>query len=489
MKKIYILSLALLSLLLFSCVSSMPPSLALYTAASARHYQLVRGQIPALDQEWLSLIGEFQRVIEADLKGEQADDAQYAIASCWLWLGENTEQPPTDQAIDAFKKLLQNYPNSSHTAEALYWLAACYNRLGNYDQAATHYQIVISRYLSHPIAEEAQLQLGRSYERQRHFTSALATYETLNQRSQNPQIMAQAKKRIAYIHAKQAANSKPVNSSSEITRAEASPVVVPGLLDTPKSKVESSAKPPEAPKPVTDPSLVQQLGLDVRTIVIDPGHGGKDPGAVRRIGQEKQIVLSLCKILHNRLVEKGYQVLMTRETDVYIPLKERTQFATQHNADLFVSVHTNSSTNIDAAGAETYYLALASDESAQITAMRENVGAKYSMTELDRLVGKILKESKSTESRRLAESIQEQLTGATQAKNRGVKHAPFVVLIGTKVPAVLIEIGFLSNPDEGKKLLTKAYQRQLAEAVAEGIEQYIRSIPLAVANGPQTTIQ
>ena len=131
---------------------------------------------------------------------------------------------------------------------------------------------------------------------------------------------------------------------------------------------------------------------------------------------------------------------------------------------------------------ETYYLALASDESARTTAMRENAGAEYNMKELDALVGRILKESKSTESRRLAQLIQAQLTSGKQVKNRGVKHAPFVVLIGTKVPAVLVEVGFISNPQEGKKLTTKAYQRQLATSIAKGIEQYIKNLPPAAAN-------
>ena len=104
------------------------------------------------------------------------------------------------------------------------------------------------------------------------------------------------------------------------------------------------------------------------------------------------------------------------------------------------------------------------------------------MKELDALVGRILKESKSTESRRLAELIQTQLTSGKQVKNRGVKRAPMVILIGTKVPAVLVEVGFISNPQEGKKLMTKAYQRQLAISIAKGIEQYIKNIPPLAAN-------
>ncbi|MCZ6678356.1 MAG: N-acetylmuramoyl-L-alanine amidase [Candidatus Poribacteria bacterium] len=482
MKKVYTYSLVLIASLLLSCAQSMRSSSTLYNAASTRHHQLAHGKIPATDQAWLSLIGEFQHIIDVDPQAEWADDAQYAIASCWIWLGESTEPPPINHAINAFKKLLQDYPNSSHTAEAHYWLGHCYSRLGDYDRAATHYQTVVNHYASHPIAGEAQLHLGGCYERQRHFTSALATYETLSQQSQNSRIVAQAKKRIAYVQSKQAADSKRAELPAEEGQAETPQIVQSASSTTVPEVVEALPEPPEAAKPVVDPSLVQQLGLDVRTIVIDPGHGGKDPGAVSRAGQEKRIVLSLSKMVRDLLVENGYQARLTRQTDVYILLQDRTQFATQHDADLFISIHVNASENADAAGSETYYLALASDESARVTAMRENVGSKYSIKALDALVGKILKESKSTESRRLAQFIQDELILSTQTRDRGVKHAPFVVLIGTQVPAVLIEVGFLSNPVEGKKLVAEAYQRQLAAAIAEGIEQYVRSIPLAAAD-------
>ncbi len=525
MKGPYIYFLVLLALLLFACSRPMQLSSAIhdassiYNAASAKHYQLAHGQIPSTDPEWVALIEEFQRAINADAEGEWADSAHYAIASCWMWLGQSTEQPSIDNAIGAFKKLLQDYPNSAHAAEAHYWLGDCYDRLGDYGRAVTHYQTVISHYLDHPIADKAQLRLGRSYERQYYFTLARITYEALSQRSQAPQIVAQAKKQVLRLQAKQTVASTRADSPPEIVPLESPQVAQPnpskiplemikpspelpkmpqpstkaapiqpphadGKTVTALSPIEPSSEPPKTPKPVADPSLVQQLGLGVKTIVIDPGHGGKDPGAVSRMGQEKRIVLSLSKMLREILVEKGYHVRLTRKTDVYIPLKKRTQFATKQEADLFISIHANASTARDAAGIETYYLALASDESAQSTAMRENVGAKYSMKELDTLVGKILKESKSTESRRLAQFIQEQLTSAKQAKDRGVKHAPFVVLIGTKVPAVLVEVGFISNSNEGKKLTTKAYQRQLATAIAEGVKQYVRSIPLAVANQP-----
>ena len=537
--KIYTYTLILLASLLLACSQhTVPPSPAppdastLYRQASAKHYQLAHGEIPSTEAAWNALVADFQHAIDADAEGEWADDAQYAIASCWLWLGQGNKQPALENAIAALRKLLQDYPNSPYASEAHYWLGDCYDQLGNYGAAITHYHTIISHYPSHAMADDAQLRLGRAYEAQGYFTLARITYKALSQRSQDTQIVAQAKRRASRLDVEQTEEEAPVEAPPEIAPPDPPQVAQPDPQKTPTEAIKPPPEPPKVPqpvevapapkkvdakpktvtkpplqkspaadktvappnkvkpapeplkppKPVADPSLAQQLGLSVKTIVIDPGHGGKDPGAVSQTRQEKRIVLNLSKTLRDILVKKGYNVRLTRETDVFLPLRERTQFATNQKADLFISVHTNASTSRKAAGIETYYLALASDESARITAMRENAGAEYNMKELDALVGRILKESKSTESRRLAELIQAQLTSGKQVKNRGVKHAPFVVLIGTKVPAVLVEVGFISNPTEGKRLTTKAYQRQLATAIAEGIEHYIKNLPLAAAN-------
>ena len=518
-------------------VPAPPDASALYSAAAAKHYQLAHGEIPYSEAEWKSLVGEFQGAIDANAEGEWADDAQYAIASCWLWLGQRNEQPALDNAITALTTLLQDHPNSPHAAEAYYWLGDCHDRLQDHGKAVPHYQTIISRYPDHAIADKAQLRLGRAYEAQGYSTLARITYEALSQQSEDPQIVARAEKRASRLPVEQTEEEAPIDPAPETAPPESPKVVQPDPPKTPPAvtkpppppeppqapqpvarvlapkKVDAkpktvippseakpqtpraeekpvpptkatkpAPKPPRTPKPVPDPSLAQQLGLSVKTIVIDPGHGGKDPGAVSQARQEKQIVLNLSKVLRDILVKKGYNVRLTRETDVFLPLRKRTQFATSQKADLFISIHTNASISNKAVGIETYYLALASDESARITAMRENAGAEYNMKELDALVGRILKESKSTESRRLAELIQAQLTSGKQVRNRGVKHAPFVVLIGTKVPAVLVEVGFISNPTEGKKLTTKAYQRQLATAIAKGIEQYIKNFPPGAAN-------
>ena len=298
----------------------------------------------------------------------------------------------------------------------------------------------------------------------------MATYQSLVKRSQNSHLVAQAKRRIAKLQSKQ----EPPSKRTDLPPRRIAP-------DTSTSAPQDSEHSQPRPMP-TKPSLVQQLGLGVRTVVIDPGHGGKDPGALSQTwGQEKVVALDVSKTLRDILVEKGYHVQLTRNGDTYLPLRDRTRFATTHNADLFVSIHANASTNTSVSGVETYYLALASDESAQRTAAQENIGAQYNIEELDALVTEILKKSKSTESRHLAESVQEQLVRATDAKNRGVKHAPFVVLIGTKVPAILVEVGFITHPREAQRLVTEAYQRQIAGAIARGIEKYAKGASVKTA--------
>ena len=180
---------------------------------------------------------------------------------------------------------------------------------------------------------------------------------------------------------------------------------------------------------------------------------------------------------------------MTRDTNHFIPLKKRTEFATQHKADLFLSIHANSATSSKANGIETYYLNVNStDSAAEKIAARENIDSGYSIQELETLLKGLIQESKSEDSKRLARHVQQSLVEATGAIDRGVKHARFVVLIGTKVPAILIETGFLTNPVEGRKLATSAYQSKIATAIAQGVDKFLEKTdesPFVRAGGPK----
>lgn len=475
-------------LLIFSfVVLSGCVSMSSYQKASLRHQAYTSGQMHVSAAEWRALISEFQEIIDADTQGPSADDAQYAIASSWMWSIRVGDAKAPQQAIEAFQKLIHNYPNSQYIPQAHYWLGHCYVYIGADYQAITQYQIVESRYASSEISDSAQLELARVCARQGYFTRAEKLYANLIESSTEWEIIIAATEELRPLKTQPfKTQQKPIGSTPERvveaqTQSKPQPELTP--LTKPQSKRTSSIKsqpkftsPIPGPKePLIPESLTREFGLTAKTIVIDPGHGGKDPGALGKSAlQEKTIVLNISKKLRRILTEKGYTVLMTRDTNRYIPLKERTAFATRHKADLFLSIHANGSKNGKATGIETYYLSVTStDKTSEEIAARENADSGYSIQELELLLKGIIQESKSEDSKRLARHIQQALVQATGAVDRGVKHARFVVLIGTNVPAILIETGFVSNPTEGRKLTTPAYQHTIATAIVQGIENFL----------------
>jgi N-acetylmuramoyl-L-alanine amidase len=244
--------------------------------------------------------------------------------------------------------------------------------------------------------------------------------------------------------------------------------------------------PAVAAKPTHDGerSLTRALGLKISRIVIDPGHGGYDTGTIGPDGtMEKNICLDVALRL-GKLIQKklpGAQVIYTRKTDVFVPLEERTAIANQAKADLFISIHANSSHDHAARGVETYYLNFTTSPEALEVASRENALSDSSIHELQDLIKKIARNDKIEESRELATDIQDSLTHqlrliSTAEKDRGVKKAPFVVLIGADMPSVLAEIAFLSNRTD-EHMLERASQREkIAQGIFRGIEEYLSSL-------------
>ena len=229
-------------------------------------------------------------------------------------------------------------------------------------------------------------------------------------------------------------------------------------------------------------SLARQLGLGVSRIVIDAGHGGHDPGARANGLNEAELVLDVAGRLR-KLLEKqpAIEVAMTRETDVFVPLEQRTAIANREQADLFLSIHANASRSARARGVETYFLNFASNPEAEAVAARENSTSGRSMRSLPEIVRAIALNNKIDESRDFADTVQKSMVrrlGArnTQLRNLGVKQAPFVVLIGAGMPSVLAEISFLTNRQEAQLLKTGAYRQQIAEALYDAILRYQGSL-------------
>jgi N-acetylmuramoyl-L-alanine amidase len=245
-------------------------------------------------------------------------------------------------------------------------------------------------------------------------------------------------------------------------------------------------EPPPEPKPTRDGqrSLSRALGLKISRIVIDAGHGGHDTGTIGPHGlMEKDLCLDVALRLGSLIEEKlpGAEVVYTRMDDTFIPLEERTAIANQAQADLFISIHANSSRDGSARGIETYYLNFATTEESMEVASRENALSQESQHDLQDLIKKIARNDKVEESKELASDIQDSLTQRLQLvthneKNRGVKKAPFIVLIGANMPSILSEISFVSNPTD-ERLLRKNDQRQrIADGLYRGISSYLDSL-------------
>lgn len=229
-------------------------------------------------------------------------------------------------------------------------------------------------------------------------------------------------------------------------------------------------------------SIARQLALGVRRIVVDPGHGGKDYGApgYRKGVHEKDVVLDISKKLAARLKkELACEVLMTRSDDVYLTLEERTAIANTKKADLFISVHANAARNRNAYGIETYFLNLTTDEESIAVAARENATSEKNISELQTILNDLMRNAKVNESSRLATYVQKDLCGYldqhySQIYDKGVKQAPFYVLLGAQMPSILIETSFISNSRECRRLTDSQYQDHLCEGIVKGVRRYIQ---------------
>ena len=228
--------------------------------------------------------------------------------------------------------------------------------------------------------------------------------------------------------------------------------------------------------------MARQLGLNVSRIVIDPGHGGHDPGAQGNSIDEAELVLDIA-LRVEKLLQKlpGVEVILTRRSDDYVPLPERTAIANREGADLFLSIHANASNIASARGVETYFLNFAENMSAASVAARENAASGQAMGALPDFLKAIALNNKLDESRDFAVAVQEAMVDQLKKSNKtirdlGVKQAPFVVLIGAAMPSVLAEISFLTNSQEAKLLRGNAYRQRIADALVNAIQTYQTSL-------------
>jgi len=250
---------------------------------------------------------------------------------------------------------------------------------------------------------------------------------------------------------------------------------------TPK---EAAGKPPQPAQPAKSGySMARQLGLGIKTIVIDPGHGGSDPGCLDSFGQqEKDTALDISLRLKELLkANPELSVVLIRETDIHVPLENRTVIANQNKADIFISVHVNAFRKKDRRGIETFYLNFSPDPGVNELAAQENATTTKTVGEMDKIIKRIVQNSKIIESKELAQKVQENLVKClsrnyTEIKDLGTKGGPFWVLIGSEMPSVLVEVSHLSNAQEAQRLKSGAYRQQIAQGIYEGIIAYIQSL-------------
>jgi N-acetylmuramoyl-L-alanine amidase len=276
------------------------------------------------------------------------------------------------------------------------------------------------------------------------------------------------------------------------------------VIDVWGSKADQA---PEVPEPsdtiekvgrIPPGSLAKQLALGVKRIVIDPGHGGKDygaPGYLKGV-HEKNVVLQIARRLAQKIREElKLEVIMTRNSDRFLTLEERTAFANTKGADLFVSIHTNANRDSRAYGIETYFLNLATDDEAIRVAAMENATSTKNISDLQKILYDLMQNAKINESSRLAAYVQSALIRHLKdnrygrIKSKGVKQAPFYVLLGAQMPSILVEASFISNPQECKRLTDPKFQDRLAAGVVRGIRSYIQATSPAAFQKPSRQIE
>jgi N-acetylmuramoyl-L-alanine amidase len=307
-------------------------------------------------------------------------------------------------------------------------------------------------------------------------------------------------------------NANSTNDSAKTTTSASNSTETPGTSNLPPSLMRSDPaskkskkgakpdliQPASSAQPTRDgqSTLTRALGLKIGRIVIDAGHGGHDTGTIGPTGlMEKDlcldVALRLGKIIQQRL--PGADVVYTRSDDTFIPLEERTHIANEAKADLFISIHANSSHDHQARGIETYYLNLKGSPDAMEVASRENATASESIHDLDDIVKKIARSEKIDESREFASDIQDSLAKRIQkqykpVKDRGVRKAPFVVLIGADMPSILTEISFLSNPADEQLLKKPEHRQRVAEGLYQGVADYLQSLNSMTGIAPRVPV-
>ncbi|MHB1846984.1 MAG: N-acetylmuramoyl-L-alanine amidase [Deltaproteobacteria bacterium] len=430
------------------------------------------------------------------------------------WLGAATE----------FEGVAARYPRSSRAAEALYTAAELRAELSRLSlsgrdrrRARSEFHEVAEKYPRSPLADDALWQAARiELDRENDPRSARADLGKLLRSYPRGDMAHRAKRLLAELGSEEPAPASPhkgraralgsasprptpqATASGEEDRSELAAGGRPeaqedsdGDDDSPEPVAQTKER--EAPDAGTLRELRQagaapggvplsvQMGLAVRRIIIDAGHGGHDTGAIGPGGtREKDVTLAIAQRLAKALRARGLDVVLTRDADEFVPLEERAKLANRKRGDLFVSIHANAAVDHRLRGTETYFLDVTADRYAIRLAARENQSTERSISDLQLILADLAQKAHVEESHRLALQVQESLCGQARRKypgerDLGVKHALFYVLLGVKMPAILVETAFVSNPTEEQRLRSGDYQDEVAQDIAKGIERFVQA--------------
>ncbi len=394
-------------------------------------------------------------------------------------LAEATRRRAASQynsVLNAYRAVYHGDPASAEAPKSIFAVAELleiegrqFHRAKDFHDAIAQYEFLRRQYPASPLratAQWAEVDIARRdlHSRPIHGTTLHDRHMTARlDRASSPQDAPRAPHAARPTAASESASNTDAPLSSDATS-----------LDAPVSEAAAN-------------SMARVLGLRIHRIVIDAGHGGHDSGTLGPYGlEEKNVVLDVALRLGRLLRERlGAEVIYTRKDDTFVPLATRTAIANQARADLFLSIHANSSPDADARGVETYFLNFTASPDALAVAARENAVANHSVYELSDMVRKIALSDKIGESRALATDVQQSLyqglergnRGANRGlRNRGVKQAPFVVLIGAHMPSILTEISFLTNASDAAELRRPAYRQRIAESIYSGVAAYVESM-------------
>lgn len=484
---------------------------------------------------WLKCAGEFKKIIKKYPKTNYEAMALFSLGNLYTDIYHlfNSREDIVN-ALSSYSSLIEKYPKKQLTPEACYRKGEIYLvDLKETDRALQEFEKVTSRYPGTGFAKKSGDRISEiESERKKDRT---VTVRDLKHNSTNKytRIVVEFDGPFEYEYNRikepdriyfdfkksrigEELQKKTIPIGDGILRsvriAQFSPEVARVVLDL--DSIENfrafSMENPERlvidisgiSKPEIEPQITKEPPLyGIRRIVIDPGHGGHDPGAIGKRGlEEKEVVLDIAKKLKNMIKnDMNIEVILTRDSDTFIPLDERTAIANTKEADLFLSIHANASPNPNARGIETYFLNYTTDDEANRVAARENKISlkrqkeiqKAFQTDLEKIQGDLERDIKRDESLRFAHMVQnsmiDNLHSSYNVTNHGVKHALFYVLVGAKMPSILAEISFISNHEEERRLNSSIYRQKIAESLLAGIKNYLSYKSTAITKSKPDT--